>query len=378
MAFDIPINRFNTYSQKWEKYRGRDVIPLWVADMDFRSPPSVLDALHKYVDHGIFGYAVPPAELVDIILSRLERLYGWKIKPESIVWLPGLVPGINLCCRSAGRDGDSVITTTPVYPPFLTAPGYSRRNLISVPMIEEEGLWLMDFDMIRDSITEDTKLFILCNPHNPTGRVFRKDELLRLAEICEANNLIICSDEIHCDLIMDNNLNHIPIASLDPEIAKRTITLMAPSKTYNLAGLGCSFAIIENQRLRKRFIQEKAGILPDVTITGFVAALAAYRDGDEWLEELLEYLRKNHKLVLDTVKEIPNLSMKPAEATYLAWIDARKIGVENPALFFEKYGVGLSDGADFGRKGFVRLNFGCPLCTLEEALKRIKRALEKI
>ncbi|HEN21039.1 MAG TPA: putative C-S lyase [Desulfobacteraceae bacterium] len=375
--FDTPVERRRSGSTKWEKYRDIDVLPLWLADMDFRSPPAVIEALHRRVEHGVYGYTQATEELVGAICHRMLEDYGWPVDPEWIVWLPGLVTGLNVTCRSAGEDGDDILTAVPVYPPFLTAPGYSRRNLNTVSLMEKDGLWTFDYDALEAAVTDRTRLFILCNPHNPVGRIYTREELLALSSICEKHNIIICSDEIHCSLLLDSGKPHIPTATLDPEIARRTITLMAPSKTYNLPGLGCSFAIISDPRLRRNFIAAKAGIVPHVNVFGYAAALAAYTECGEWHAALLEYLRSNRDLLEAVIEGIEGLSMGHVEATYLAWISTHKAGMDNPAGFFERAGVGLNDGRDFGGPGFVRLNFGCSKATLAEALERIKRAMEK-
>jgi cystathionine beta-lyase len=348
---------------------------MWVADMDFPSPPAVLEALYQRIDHGVFGYTHAPGALIETIVQRLGDKYSWRIQPDWIVWLPGLVTGINVACRAVGGNGDAVLTNIPVYPPFLSAPGNFHQQLATFPLILERDKWTFDFDGMEKAITSNTKLFLLCSPHNPAGRVFSRQELMRLAEICEKHDLTICSDEIHCDLILDKDKEHIPTASLDAKIARRTITLMAPSKTYNIPGLGCAFAVIPDNALRDRFQQAMSGIVPHVNALGYIAALAAYRHGQEWLNGLLEILRGNRDWVHQSINAIPGLSMTSVEATYLAWIDTQVAGIENPAAFFEKAGVGLSDGREFRGEGFVRLNFGCLRRTCEEALSRIKRAL---
>jgi len=376
--FDTLIDRRGTASEKWDKYEGRDILPLWVADMDFRSPEAVIAALHKRVDHGIFGYTDPPHKLVEVVCSMLEDLYEWTVEPDWLVWLPGLVCGINVACRAAGQEGDEILTAIPVYPPFLTAPSHANRQLKAIPLIDNGERWVFDFERLRDALTPRTSLFLLCNPHNPVGRAFVADELASLASCLEGDDRIICSDEIHCGLILDTDKRHIPIAALNPEIAERTITLMAPSKTFNIPGLGCSFAVISNPSLRKRFYRAMAGIVPPVNALGFTAALAAYLEGHSWHATLLAYLRENSMLVEEAVNRMPGLSIHSVEATYLAWIDTRSTGLKEPAAFFENAGVGLSDGRYFGTPGFVRLNFGCPRVMLREALERMSRAMQRI
>jgi cystathionine beta-lyase len=374
--FDTPVERRATASLKWDKYRNRDVIPLWVADMDFRSPPAVIRALQQRVDYGVFGYTTAPQKLSDVVVVMLKNLYGWEIEAEWLVWLPGLVTGLNVVCRAVGEEGDDVMTAVPVYPPFLTAPGHFCRNLIKVPLEENNNRWQFDFDRLERSITAKTRLFILCNPHNPVGRVYTRDELETLAAICQKHDIVICSDEIHCGLILDRDKHHIPAASLGPDTAARTITLMAASKTFNLPGLGCAFAVIGEKDLRRRIKEAMAGIVPMVNVLGYTAARAAFEDCDDWHAALLEYLRGNRKIVQAAVRRMPHLSMAPVEATYLAWIDMRAAGLKNPATFFERAGVGLQDGIEFDGPGFVRLNFGCPRSLLEEALHRMEAALD--
>ncbi|MEJ2699575.1 MAG: PatB family C-S lyase [Desulfuromonadales bacterium] len=373
--FDPIIDRRETESLKWEKYRGRDVIPLWVADMDFRSPPAVVDALKARVDHGIFGYTLPPAELIETILEMLARDYGWEVEPSWLVWLPGLVTGLNVACRAVGEDGAGVLTTVPIYPPFLSAPGLARRGLSTAPMVQNGGRWEFDLDRLERAVNRRTRLLLLCSPHNPTGRVFERYELAALAEFCERHDLVLCSDEIHSGLVLAPGRVHIPTATLGPETARRTITLLAPSKTFNLPGLGCAFAIVPDTDLRRRFRRAMAGIVPHVNTLGYTAALAAYRDAGSWHGELLTYLRANRDLVRAAVAEMPGLATTEVEATYLAWIDAKGTGLEDPGGFFEAAGVGLSDGEEFGAPGFLRLNFGCPRSLLSEALERMRRGL---
>lgn len=375
-GFDAAIERRGTASMKWDKYKGKDIIPLWVADMDFCSPPAVINALHKRIEHGVFGYSIPPDDLKEIVASMLKAEYGWSIKSQWLVWLPGLVTGLNVACRAVGEEHDSVMTAVPVYPPFLSAPANSRRKLIKVPLWEKDNRWGLDFDRLENAITVDTRLFLFCNPHNPVGRVFTREELTTLAAICEKNDIVICSDEIHCGLLLDREKTHIPTATLAPEVAKRTITLMSPSKTFNLPGLGCAFAIISEEQLRRRFSAAMAGIVPLVNAMGLTAAAAAYRDCSDWHAGLLEYLRENRDTVVRAIGEMPLLSLSPIEATFLAWIDMRSSDLQNPVRFFENAGVGLQDGIEFDGRGFVRLNFGCRRALLEKALQRMASAME--
>ena len=374
-TFDRQHDRRSVPGEKWGRYAGKDVLPLWVADMDFTAPPAVLDALHARIDHGIFGYTEPWPELNAAVIDGIAQDYAWQVDPEWIIWLPGVVTGFNLACSAVGKAGDGVFTATPIYPPFLFAPGNHERRLLSCSLELRNGRWEWNREATEACIDPDTRLFMLCNPHNPVGRVFDRDELSWIASLAKERDMVICSDEIHCGLVLDEDRPHIPIASLGEDIAQRTITLMAPSKTWNIAALYASFAIIPDPGLRKRFRRAMRGIVPQVNVLGLVAAEAAYRDGGAWRAALIEYLRTNRERVLTAVDAMPGLSMSRPEATYLAWIDCRGSGIDDPAGFFEAAGVGLSDGKGFGLPGFVRLNFGCPRDTLDEALSRMAHAL---
>ena len=369
--FDTPIDRRASDSIKWSKYAGRDILPLWVADMDFAAPPAVIATLQQRIAHGVFGYGGPWPTLTESVLAHLERKYSWSIAPEWIVWLPGLVTGLNVACRAV--DGD-VLTATPIYPPFLSAPKFSGRNLQRCELRQSDGDWQWDKLALKSALTATTRLFLLCHPHNPVGRCWSRDELLDLASFAEENDLVVCSDEIHCGLILDRDKQHIPFASLSPEAAKRSITLMAPSKTYNIPGLGCAFAVISDASLRHRFERIMHGIVPHVNVLGLAACEAAYRDAGDWHEELIVYLRANRDRVFAAVNAEKGVKMSRVEATYLAWIDVRELGLDNPAAHFEAHGLGLSDGKDFGAPGWLRLNFGCARSTLDEALQRFQQA----
>lgn len=377
--FDTCPPRLGTDSQKWQKYAGRDVLPLWVADMDFKSSPAIIAALQERVAHGVFGYARPVKATVDAVVDACARNYGWKIDGSWIVWLPGLVCGLNVTAQAFAQTGEEVLTLTPVYPPFMTAPKNSARISAQAAFVLRDGRWDIDWAALEQAVTPRTKLFYLCNPHNPLARVWRREELVRLGDFCTRHNLVLCSDEIHCDLILDPTLKHIPAASLSPELAARTLTLMAPSKTYNVPGLGTSFAIISDPALRAQFVRATTGIVAEVTALGFTACEAAYRDSEPWRQALLAYLRGNRDFILDFVaRELPGVRVEaPVEATYLVWLNVEALGLADPIAHFEAHGVGLSEGAYFGAKkgSYVRLNFGCSRATLAEALRRMKTAV---
>lgn len=370
--FDRAIDRRGTASDKWDKYAGRDILPMWLADMDFRAPPAVLEALHARVDHGIFGYTNAPEELVEVTRAMLADHYGWQVEPEWMVWLPGMVPGLHIACAAVGAvgaDGDAVATFTPAYPPFLEAPARARRERVDVPLANAAGD--IDFDRLEAAITPHTRMLMLCTPHNPTGRVYDRAELECLAAFCRQHDLVVCSDEIHCGLILEPDIEHVPFAMLDADSERRSITLIAPSKTYNIAGLGCSLAIIPDRDLRRRFRAARAGFVPGVNALGFTAALAAWRDCQDWHDQLIEYLRGNRDRVQAAVDAHPALQMHAPSATYLAWIDARGLMQDDTAAAFERAGLGLSDGREFAAPGFVRLNFACPRVRLDEGLERL-------
>jgi len=373
--FDIIYNRQGTGSLKYDKYKGRDIIPMWVADMDFQAPEAVRNALRKRIDHGIFGYSVATDEINAVVSKRLRSFYGWHIEKDWIVWLPGLVEALNIISRLVRAD-EQIITFVPAYPPFIDGPRYADRKLITAPLLFDNGRYTFDLEKFEKAITPKTKLFILCNPHNPVGRVYDADELRAVADICLKNNILVCSDEIHCELILSDK-KHIPFATLSKRTEDNSITLLSPAKTFNLAGLNCGFAVIPNAEIRKRFVRVKVGIAPpSVNALGFVACQAAYSDCEEWKKSLLEYLKENKRIVYDFVNnKLSPLSMIDVEATYLAWIDVRKLNVPDPVKFFEQAGVGLSDGREFRVDGFVRLNFGCPRKILLEALERMKQAV---
>jgi len=377
--FDTVSARLGTDSQKWQKYAGRDILPLWVADLDFKSSPAIIAALHDRVAHGIFGYARPVKSTVDAVVDALQRNYDWKIDPTWIVWLPGLVCGLNITAQAFAQAGEEVLTLTPVYPPFISAPKNSARLSTQAAFVLRDGHWKIDWSALARAVTPRTKIFYLCNPHNPLARVWRREELIRLGEFCAQHHLVLCSDEIHCDLILEPTLRHLPVASLSSEISARTVTLMAPSKTYTVPGLGTSFAIISDPALRAQFIRATAGVVAEVTALGFTACEAAYRDSEAWRQALLTYLRGNRDFLLDYLaRELPGIRIEaPIEATYLAWLNLEALHLEDPVAHFETHGVGLSEGTYFGApKGhYVRLNFGCPRATLAEALHRMKIAL---
>jgi len=378
--FDRQIDRRRTESSKWHKFP-HDVLPLWVADMDFPSPETVTRALRERVEHGVFGYGVEQPEFHEVMCEWLLKRRGWKVEPEALVLLPGVIPGFNVACRAFSAPGDGLLTLLPVYPPILRLPDNVGLTRDAVDLTRgSDGRYEVDGDAFERAITPRTRMFILCNPHNPVGRVFTREELRRMAEICLRRGLVICADEIHGDLVYQGH-QHVAMASLHPEIEARTITLLAPSKTYNLAGLRCALAVIPNRALREKFIATRLDLVQSANILGYTAMLAAYRDGQPWLDELLRYLEANRDFLVQYVRaHLCGVEVGVPEGTYLAWLDCRQAGLpgHDPYTFFlEKARVGLNDGVTFGRggAGFVRLNFGCPRSMLTEGLERMRKAL---
>jgi cystathionine beta-lyase len=373
---DCPDRR-GTGSEKWDRWEGRDVLPVWVADMDFRAPPEVLDAIRERVDHGVFGYTHEPPGFRAALAAHLDRRHGWRIDPDDVLATPGVVTALAVTARLCAESGDEILTFTPVYPPFLTLPPLAGRRVVRVPLAHAPQAWTIDWDAVEAAITPRSRLIWLCHPHNPTGSVFRAADLLRLAEIATRHGLRVVSDEIWSDLLLDEDRGgprHVPFASLDHPAARTAITLVAPSKTWNLAGLGCAAAIVPDPELRRRWRAAGGGLVPMVNPLGYAAAEAAWRQGDPWRRRLIELLRRHRELVREAVQGIAGLSCVPAEATYLAWIDCRGTGVADPQAACEAAGLGTSAGHEFGAPGFVRLNTACPTPRLEEALRRLRAA----
>lgn len=375
--FDEGIDRRHSDSSKWNKF-GDEVLPMWVADMDFRSPPCILDALHQRVEHGVFGYGVRPRELIEVVIERMASRYQWQIKPEWIVILPGVVAGLNLSVRAFTSPNESTIAPTPIYPPFRKSSAFAQRPQLNAPLRLENGRWVIDLPSLEPLLTGKEKLLMLCNPQNPGGTVYRRKELQQQLEFAQRHDLIVCSDEIHGDLLLDPDAKHIPFATLSADAEQRSITLLSPSKTFNIAGLGASLAIIPDPQLRKQFNTTRDGIVPSVDVLALTAATAAWRAGESWLQELLPYLRCNRDRLVSAINNMPGLTMATPQATYLGWVDATALPVDNPTLFFQKAGLGFSPGTDFGEAKFVRINFGCTSANLEEAIKRMKAAVQSI
>ena len=365
--------RHRTGSLKWERYSGRDVLPMWVADLDFVSAPEIVAALQERAAHGVFGYTIPPRSTVEAVLEYLQTRHGVAATDEQIVWFPGLVPALNVACRAFVQPGEEVLTCTPVYPPFLSAPEHAGVGLRTADLVENNGTWDTDFNTLESAVTPRTKLFILCNPHNPVGRVFHEATIARLADFCQKHNLVLISDEIHCDLVL-NDAPHISGLKFP---GPKTVAMFAPSKTFNLAGLACAFLVIPDAATRHAFQHAARGLITEVNAFGYTGCEVALRHGWPWRDQLLDVLRANRDHVEKFIAtSLPGIRTWHVEATYLSWLDARELRLPNAAKFFEDHGVGLSDGVPFGAPaGFLRLNFGCPRTQLDEALNRMAQAL---
>jgi cystathionine beta-lyase len=387
--FDEIIERRGTDSGKWGHF-DPDVIPMWTADMDFRSPPAVIEALHERVAHGIFGYGYggwthSPTELIEVLRARMAARYNWTVNAEDFYFVPNIVSAIYAACRAVGQPGDGVLVQTPNYWPFFSGIEKASKQAVMVPVAEtrQNGTlrYDIDFDALEAAITPQTKLFIFGNPHNPVGRAYQRWELEKLADICLRHDLIICSDEIHCDLVYPG-VQHIPIASLSPEVAARCVTLMAPSKSFNVPGLKFGFAITSNRELYQGIEKFYADAGVSVGVMGYAAALAAYRDGQPWLDALLAYLQANRDYAVDfTVRYLPGVVPAIPEATYLLFMDCRNTAIEgDPCDFFlSQARVALSGAFDSqGYARHIRLNFGCPRATLVEGLERMRAALNTL
>lgn len=375
--FDEIIPRRGSGSIKWDRFP--DLDPFWVADMDFKSPPCVIEALQQRVSHGIMGYAQPHRGLVDTLINHLHTRHGLSVTEEEIVHLGGLVPALSIAARAFGAVGEAVMTCTPIYPPFLSIHRDAGMQLITVPHTISDGRWSFDWDAMEAAVTPETRLFLLSNPQNPLGRVFTREEIEKLADFCDRHDLILIADEIHCDLILDEAATpHVCAALLPEALQKRIISLLSPSKTYNIAGLGYAFAVIRDDSLRRSFCAARGHTLPEINCLAYYAAEAAYKDGDPWRQQLLAYLRNNRDTLTDFIRtRMPGLITPEIEATYLAWIDCRSMHKDNPATFFsQEAGLYLSDGSFFGDPGHVRFNFGCPHARMLEGLEKMANVID--
>ncbi len=383
--FDEIINREGTdcikYDWRSEVFGKADVIPMWVADMDFRTPSFVTDAISERLKHEILGYSFRPDSYFDAFIGWVSALHGWNIRREWIEFSPGVVPALNMCTLAYTDAGDEIIIQPPVYTPFHGAVKDHGRKLLYNNLKETAGGWVMDFEGLRKAITPATKMIIISNPHNPVGRAWQHAELAELVDICYTNGIVILSDEIHSDLVLPGNV-HVPLASLSDRAAAITVTCMAPSKTFNLAGLSTSSMIIPDAGLREKYRKILVGLhLHLGNIFGNVASEAAYSKGSEWRSEMITYIQGNIDLVIDYCHaHLPQIKPVKPEATYMMWLDCRQMGLSGKELhrfFIEKAGVGMNEGSAFGPggEGFMRINLACPRSVVEKALKQIDRAV---
>ena len=379
--FDEDLNRRNSECIKWNRYPA-DVLPLWVADADYACPPEIVNALQERVAHPVYGYGRDLKGLLSAFTGFVDRKYGWKVDPSWVIVLPGVVTGTILAARTLNEKGKTLVIQPPVYPPFFEVTDDTDLTLRYSNLINDgEGNYTVDFAAFEKDIADNAAMFLLCSPHNPVGRVFTREELRRMAEICLKYNVPICSDEIHSDLVY-SEYQHTPLAMISPEIANNSITLMAPSKTFNVAGLECAMAIIPNEDLRKRFAASRVGIVSESNFLGVIAGIAGYSQGEEWLSEEIKHLQGNRDYLLEFIRaHIPEIKVAKPQGTYLAWLDCSALDLQpSPYDFFlENAKVGLSKGEYFGEPGkpFVRLNYACTRKTLVEALERMQRAVDR-
>lgn len=384
--FDEIIDRTQHHSAKWGAVEA-DCLPMWVADMDFRSPPSAISAMIERAKHGVFGYTLDPPKLKEVVVERMSRLYNWEITPDDVLFSPGLVLALCATGRGFGKPGDAVLIQTPVYGPFFKAAASNQKFALTIDMqyVADEAQsfhYENDYDAFAEAARKpQTSIHLQCNPQNPAGFIYSRRELERIGEICLANDVLIVADEIHSDLILEGK--HIPIATLSDEIAQNTLTMIAPSKTYNLAGMGCSVLIAQNKEIRETMSAALGSISAHVSIMGYEAAYGAYAGGDEWLRQLLVYLKDNRDFAINFIRtHMPQIKTTVPDSTYLLWMDMRDLPIEGDVVRFcrETAGVAPTAGDFFGNagEGFVRLNFGCPRSTLQLGLERLKSAVDEL
>lgn len=366
-------DRKGTFAYKWEKYKGRDILPVWIADTEFACAPAILDALHERVNNGVLGYTLPShyTPAYDAVKAWCLQEYQWQIESDWIVWTPGVVPAFNMACKAFCQSGDAVMVQTPNYPPLLNAPKINNLEQVCIPTILVNDRWVLDLaELEKQAARPACKLFIMCNPMNPVGSVLGKEELQQIADICAKHSVVLCSDEIHCDLILSNK-QHVPASSID-SVADSSVTLMAASKTFNVAGLGTSFAIIPDAKVRAQFVKAGMGIVPWVTVLGLVATEAAFTLCNDWHKQELDYLRKNRDYLVAEINKVQGLHAQSPEATFLLWVDGSGLQVKDTQAWCENKGVGPSPGRDFGDSNFFRINFGCSKAFLQQVVARIQ------
>lgn len=368
--FSTCLNRKNSDSIKWSRYRDTDVLPFWVADMDFATPKFIRDAIRDRLEHPVLGYSDIPPELKQGFIQWAQRHFNWSIQEEWVLWLPSVVGGLNVAVRTVGKEDDQCVIPIPIYPPFLTIPELNHRHPMLSNLTLENDRWVMDLNDIEKK-TEQASTLLISNPQNPTGRAYSKTELQELGNLCVRNNTVIVSDEIHWGIVLDPASSHTPIATISEAISQQTITLISHTKTYNIPGEPCALAVISNQEIRERFRAWSTRMLPICSPLALAGATAAFCDTSSYLVELNQYLRDNRDLLVTAVNDSGTLEVTRPEATYLAWIDVRNLSLADPIMHFEQHGLGLSDGAEFGVPGYVRFNFAVPRQLLSEGIERL-------
>jgi aminotransferase/cystathionine beta-lyase len=376
--FDTPVNRSNSDSIRWDRYAGDDVIPLWVADMDFQSPPCVMDALAARVQQGVFGYTHAPDALRSAIAGYLSEHYNWEVDPDWIVILPSVVSGLYTAVRQLTNPSEHILVPQPVYHHLRLACSEAPRPYAEIPLVLENDRWVLPWQALDPFCQGNTKMALLCNPQNPGGTVYTKSELLQFAAFCEAHDLLICSDEIHAGLVLDEPNRHVPIASLDQGISMRAVTLMSLNKVFNFPGIGLAWAVAENPRLRAAMQTDLHRTIAEPGLMAYTATMAALRDGEAWRQSLLQYLRGNRDYVVGRIQAMPPLTLAKTEASYLAWIDCSTLGCADPHALFLSFGLALSPGTQFNAPQFVRLNFGTQRALLAQAMDRMALAVASV
>jgi len=376
--FDQVVDRRHTGSLKWDKYADKDVLPMWVADMDFAVAEPIQSALIERLSHPVYGYSVQTDAFKQAIVEHVKREYNWTIDVDWLVFLPGVVTGLAVSCRAFCLDNDKIMVNPPIYHHFYDSHEGKRQSLVKVPLHKQNERWTYDLASMRKACADGLSMIMMCTPHNPTGTVFTQTELQQVGDMCAEHDMMIISDEIHCDLVIDKKSKHVPTAVACPQHADRIVTLMSASKTWNLAGLNASFAIISNTLAREKFVDACQSIVSSPPPLAMVATQAAYTFGAPWRQALLGYLWDNYKIIESELSTIRGLRLEPLQATYLAWVDATDLGLENTAAYFEQHGVGLSSGEQFGQAHYVRINFACPASVLREGLSRIRAAVEAL
>lgn len=378
MGSSLHVDRTGTSCEKWEKYAGRDVLPFWIADMDLPMPPFVVNAIGQRLKHPVLGYTVAPQPVVEAFVDWLGRRYAWRVSAEWLVWVGGVVPAFHLAAQAVAEGGTDLVLPVPAYPPFFrVAERAGLRGVVS-PLVCHGERWEMDFDDLQAKVTGATAALLFCNPQNPTGRVYDRDELTALADIVIASDTVLISDEIHCPLVLDSERHHIPIASMDAGVAARSITLFAPTKAYNYPGLGGAVAVIPNAGIRERFVEAVAGISSNVSPLAFAAMGAAFADTSRWLRQRNALLAANGALLEGAVAEVEGVETTHVEATFMAWLDVTGLRLADPAAHFEAHGLALSDGREFGAPGFLRFNFGCAKPLLRRGIERLREAASNL